>query len=297
VNPASANGATGKRWPELERRANELGLAGETVVSERPGHLAEVARGAPADTLLVVVGGDGTLNEVVNAVAQTGAEIAVLPAGTGQDFGRTHGISTRFDEAVEVALRGAARTIDLGRVTTTAGERWFANVGSVGMSGAVAARANAMSKRLGGRATFFYALVREFLGWENTEVVVTLDGGERRGAMHDVVVANGRWHGGGMKLAPEASATDGLFDVVLIGDVSKLDFVTTAPKLYSGRHLSHPKVDLLRSRTVGVEAAAPLPVEVDGEPFGTTPARFEVVPRSLHVRAPRNVPPAGESGE
>jgi YegS/Rv2252/BmrU family lipid kinase len=297
VNPASANGATGKRWPELERRAAELGLAGETVVSERPGHLGEVARSAPSDTLLVVVGGDGTLNEVVNAVATTGAEIAVLPAGTGQDFGRTHGIPPRFDEAVAIALHGAARTIDLGRVTTTAGERWFANVGSVGMSGAVAARANAMSKRLGGRVTFFYALAREFVGWRNTEVVVTVDGGERRGAMHDVVVANGRWHGGGMKLAPDASAEDGLFDVVLIGDVSKLDFVTTAPKLYSGRHLDHPKVDVLRSRTVGVEAVVPLPVEVEGEPFGTTPARFEVVPGSLRVRAPRNVSPAAESGE
>ena len=75
--------------------------------------------------------------------------------------------------------------------------------------------------------------MREFVAWKNTEVTVTLDHGERRGAMHDVIVANGRWHGGGMKLAPDASPDDGLFDVVLIGDVTKLDFATTAPKLYS----------------------------------------------------------------
>ena len=156
----------------------------------------------------------------------------MLPAGTGQDFGRTHGIPTSFDDAVRVALEGAPRTIDLGRVTYTGGERWFANVGSVGMSGAVAQRANSMSKALGGRATFYYALVREFLSWQNTEVTVTFDGDERRGPMHDVIVANGRWHGGGMKLAPDASWNDGLFDVVLIGDVTKLDFITTAPKLY-----------------------------------------------------------------
>ena len=117
------------------------------------------------------------------------------------------------------------------------------------MSGAVARRANSMSKRFGGRTTFFYALVREFVAWKNTEVTVTLDGGERRGAMHDVIVANGRWHGGGMKLAPDASPDDGLFDVVLIGDVNKLDFVTTAPKLYSGKHVAHPKVEVLRSAT------------------------------------------------
>jgi diacylglycerol kinase (ATP) len=257
------------------------------VLSEFPGHLAQAAREAPG-SLLVVIGGDGTVNEVVNGVAGTEAEIAVLPGGTGQDFGRTHGIPSRFEEAVRVALGGATRTIDLGRVECEGSpSRLFANVGSAGMSGAVARRANSMTKALGGRATFFYALTREFLAWQNTRVTVELEGGVRReGPMHDVIVANGRYHGGGMKLAPDARQEDGAFDVVLIGDVSKLDFVTTAPKLYSGRYLSHPKVELLRSSTVTVEAAEPLPLEVDGEPIGTTPARFEVVPSALRLRVP-----------
>ena len=155
------------------------------------------------------------------------------------------------------------------------------------MSGSVARRANSMSKRLGGRATFFYALAREFLAWQNTEVTVRLeDGAERRGAMHDVIVAIGRWHGGGMKLAPEASQDDGLFDVVFIGDVNKLDFLTTAPKLYNGPYLAHPKIDHVRSASLEIDAAQPLPVEVDGEPIGTTPARFEVVPAAIRVRVP-----------
>jgi diacylglycerol kinase (ATP) len=222
----------------------------------------------------------------VNGLAGSGAEVAVLPAGTAQDFGTTHGIPARFDDAVRVAVEGEPRAIDLGRVETSAGERWFANVASVGMSGAVAERANRMSKALGGRATFYYALVREFVSWRNTEVTVALEGAERRAAMHDVIVANGRWHGGGMKLAPEAEPDDGLFDVVLIGDVTKMDFVTTSPKLYSGKYLAHPKVEALRSATVTVDAAAALPVELDGEPSGTTPARFEVVPGALRVRAP-----------
>jgi diacylglycerol kinase (ATP) len=288
VNPASDNGATGKRWPELAHRAARLGLTGETLFSERPGHLIELARQAIDEgaTLVVAVGGDGTLNEVVNGVAGSNAELAVLPAGTGQDFGRTHGIPPRFDDAVRVALEGQPRTIDLGRVELEGATRWFANVGSVGMSGAVALRANGMSKALGGRATFFYALTREFVAWRNTEVTVRLDDGERVGPMHDVIVANGRWHGGGMKLAPDASWNDGLFDVVLIGDVTKLDFVTTAPKLYSGRHVGHPKIDVLRSATVTVEAPVPLPIEVEGEPIGTTPARFEVVRDALRVRVP-----------
>jgi diacylglycerol kinase (ATP) len=262
-------------------------LRGEEVLSEFPGHLGQVAAEAQG-SLLVVIGGDGTVNEIATGVAGTDAELAVLPCGTGQDFGRTHGLPSSFDDAVRVALGGQTRVIDLGRVELEAGtSRLFANVGSAGMSGAVARRANSMTKAFGGRATFFYALTREFLAWQNTRVVVELEDGVRReGPMHDVIVANGNWHGGGMKLAPDARQDDGLFDVVLIGDVTKLDFLTTAPKLYSGRYLSHPKVELLRSSSVAISAAEPLPLEVDGEPIGATPARFEVVPAALRLRVP-----------
>jgi diacylglycerol kinase (ATP) len=273
----------------LARRAAELGLSGETLLSTQPGDLEELAGQAVREgkRLLVVVGGDGSVNEVVNALARTEAELAVLPSGTGQDFGRTHGIPTSFDAAVHVVLSGATRTIDLGHVQCDGSSRFFANVGSAGMSGAVARRANTMSKLFGGRATFFYALTREFLAWRNTEVTVRLaDGVEWKGRMHDVIVANGRWHGGGMQLAPAAAWDDGLFEVVLIGDITKLDFATTAPKLYSGRYLEHPKVEPLRSASVEIESAEPMPLEVDGEPIGTTPAQFEVVPAALRLRVP-----------
>ena len=295
VNPASGNGATGRRWPDLQRRARALGLAGDLLVSEQPGHLIELAATAAAEGgLLVVVGGDGTLNEVVNGAAGSDAEIAVIPSGTGRDFGRTYGIPTRFDDAVRVVLEGTTRTIDLGRAEFAlpgdgekgTGVRLFVNAGSVGMSGAVARRANSMSKRLGGRVTFYTALVREFLGWTNTEMTVAFGPGERSGPMHDVIVANGRFLGGGMKLAPDARPDDGLFDVVLVGDVSKFDFVITSPKLYRGGHVGHPRVEIVQSTWVTVEATDPLLVELDGEQEGTTPARFEVVPNAVRIRVP-----------
>jgi YegS/Rv2252/BmrU family lipid kinase len=296
VNPASSNGSTGKRWPELAHRAAQLGLHGETLFSERPGHLIELAeqaaRGGAA--LVVAVGGDGTLNETVNGVMRAGAsaEVATIPLGTGMDFVRTYGIPSRFDDAVRTIVTGTTRTIDVGRVSYRTwdghdAERYVANVGSVGMSAAIAQRANGMSKVLGGKATFFYALVRVFLEWQNTLVRVELEGGEQREArMHDVIVANGRWHGGAMMLAPEAEPDDGLFDVVLIGDINKRDFVTTAPKIYKGTYLAHPKVDLLRARALTVDAPERLPIELDGEQVGTTPTRFEVVPAALRVRVP-----------
>jgi diacylglycerol kinase (ATP) len=225
----------------------------------------------------------------VRAGAST--EVATIPLGTGMDFVRTYEIPTRFDDAVRNALEGATRTIDVGRVSYrewsgAEGDRYVANVGSVGMSAAVAQRANGMSKALGGKATFFYALARVFLEWENTVVSVQLDDVRREARMHDVIVANGQWHGGAMRLAPEARPDDGLFDVVLIGDVTKRDFVTTAPKIYKGTYLAHPKVELLRSRTVTVDGSERLPIELDGEQVGTTPARFEIVPAALRVRVP-----------
>ena len=293
VNPASDNGRTGRRWPELAHRAAHAGLDGETVFSERPGHLIELARTAVdrGARLVVAVGGDGTLNEVINGVAERDVDLATIPLGTGMDFGRAYGIPTRFDDAVRIARDGAPRTIDAGRVRYRTWDgrdavRWFWNVGTVGMSGAVAQRANGMSKALGGRVTFFYALTRVFLTWQNTEVTVSLDGVERSGRMHDVIVANGPWHGGGMMLAPDAKPDDGLFDVVLIGDVSKADFLTTAPKIYKGRHVTHPKVEILRSAYANVDAPERLPIEVEGEQVGTTPAAFEIVPGALRVRVP-----------
>ncbi|MFL5965731.1 MAG: diacylglycerol/lipid kinase family protein [Gaiellaceae bacterium] len=296
VNPASANGATGKRWPEIAHRAALEGLNGDALISARAGDITELAERAARSgaDLVVVVGGDGTINEAVNGLLRVGErpELAVLAQGTGDDFIRTHAIPSGLADAIAVARDGTPRVIDVGRVAYrqwdgTPGERHFANVASAGMSGAVAQRANRTSKALGGRVTFFYALTREFLVWRNGDVTVEVAGEVRRGPMHDVVVANGAFHGGAMKLAPDAQPDDGEFDVLLIGDVSKLDFLTTAPKLYSGKHLGHPKVEVLRGPVVDVDAGVPLPLETDGEVLGTTPARFEIVPRALRVRVPR----------
>jgi diacylglycerol kinase family enzyme len=115
---------------------------------------------------------------------------------------------------------------------------------------------------------------------------VRFNGEERHGRMHDVIVANGVWHGGGMKLAPDARSDDGAFDVVMIGDVGKVDFLTTAPKLYKGKHVNHPKVEVVRTPRVEVDAIEHLPIELDGEQVGTTPATFEVVPGAVRVRVP-----------
>ena len=244
-------------------------------------------------TLLVAVGGDGTVNEVANGlVGVEHAELAVVPRGTGGDFVRTFGIPSKLEDAVRVALEGKTRAIDLGRAEYRSpdgrqGESYFANIASAGMSGAVAKRTSETTRApLGGKVAYLWSTIVVFSGWKNTEMNVTVDGETRSGPMFDVIVANCRYLAGGMKIAPDAEPDDGLFDVLLIGDVSKLDLALTMPRIYRGTHLPHPRAELLRGASVTVDAAKPLPVELDGEQPGTTPVRFDVAPGALRLRVP-----------
>jgi len=294
VNPAAAGGTTGKRWPEIAHHAAQRGLDGDSLISERPGQLTALAADAVANgaTMLVVVGGDGSVNEVVNGIADAeGVELAVIPRGTGWDFVRTFDIPRDLDAAVDVALNGVVREIDLGVVTyrTWGGENArsvFANVASAGISGAIAQRANESSKALGGKVSYYWATLSVFFGWQTGEMRVSVDGESRSGKMIDAVVCNGRYLGGGMMMCPEAEPDDGVFDVLLIGDVTKRDLMLVLPKTYKGKHLPHPRLELLRGKVVTVKSAEPLPIELDGEQPGTTPARFEVLPRALRLRVP-----------
>jgi diacylglycerol kinase family enzyme len=155
------------------------------------------------------------------------------------------------------------------------------------MSGAVAQRANSSSKALGGKASFLYATLAVFARWHASEMEVDVDDERRTGLLYDAIVANCRYLGGGMAMTPDAQPDDGLLDVLVIGDITRRDLALTLPKVYRGTHLPHPKAEALRGRRVVVRSATPLPVELDGEQPGTTPATFEIVPAALRLRTPR----------
>lgn len=215
----------------------------------------------------------------------------MIPRGTGWDFVRTYEIPHKLDGAIAVALGERTRTIDLGRVTYRAwdgGEEtaYFANIASVGMGGAIAQRANDTTKALGGKISYLWATFAVFSRWQASSVRLTVDGEVREGNMHEVIVANGRTFGGGMIICPEAEPDDGVFDVLALGDLTKRDLLVTLPKTYRGRHLPHPKAELLRGARVTVDCDEPLPIQLDGEQPGTTPVTLEVVPRALRVRVP-----------
>ena len=297
VNPASGNGATGKRWPELERQARDFGLDPHVELSTGPGGLAELARQAAEDgaDIVVAVGGDGTVHEVANGLLTAERrplpDLGILARGTGDDFVRALGIPTTDIDALTTLRDGATRELDAGHVTYrgpdgTEAQSYFVSMAGVGMSGAVARRLNTTSKRLGGRIAGLVATFRVFSRWTNVDLRVTVGAEHREGLMEDVLIGNTEFHNGGMRLCPGAQPDDGLFDVLLIGDVTKVDLARTLPKLYKGTHLPHPKAELLRGATVTVHSSTALPIELDGEQPGTTPVRFEVVPRALRVRVP-----------
>jgi diacylglycerol kinase (ATP) len=272
----------------------DAGLEGETLQSGAPGEIAKLAEQAVSDgaRLLVAVGGDGTAHEAVNGLVRAGggAELALLPQGTGDDFARALGVPSNFEQALAVARDGRARAIDAGRVTYRSdgrrAESYFCSMAGVGMSGAVARRLLTTTKTFGGRIAGVIATLAVFSRWTNVELRVDVDGESRAGLMEDVLVANTAYHNGGMRLCPDARPDDGVFDVLLIGDVTRRDLLLTLPKIYRGTHLPHPKAELLRGSTVTVDSDVTLPIELDGEQPGTTPVRFEIVPGALRVRVP-----------
>ncbi|MGD0167553.1 MAG: diacylglycerol kinase family protein [Gaiellaceae bacterium] len=295
VNPASGGGSTARRWPEIAHQAASAGLFGDAFFSDHPGHLSELAAAAVKAHArrIVLVGGDGSLNEVVNGLAKHAdkVELALIPRGTGSDFVRAHGIPRSVSEAVQVALEGDVRAVDLGRAVFHAWDgskktQYFANSAGAGISGAIARRVNEGRKALGARGSYAAAVVAVFARWRNCNVRVRVNEQEREGKMHEVLAAIGRYQAGGMKLCPDAIPDDGLFDVLILGDLSKADLAANLHKTYRGTHLSHPKVELLRGTSVSIEAAEPLPIQLDGEQPGTTPVLFELIPGALRLRVP-----------
>lgn len=304
VNPNSQGGALGKKWPELSDVIRRE-LAFEVVRTSGPGDAtrlaAEALRGGAE--IVVAVGGDGTINEVANGFFDDGkpiapgAALAILPFGTGGDFVRTARISKEWPAAVKVLARGHRRTIDVGRLDYTRpdtkdGVRMFMNIASFGLSGVTDRYANQSKKRFGGKVSFFAATARAMLAYDNQRVHMVFD--EKPADAIDmtistVAVANGRYFGGGMFIAPDAELDDGFFDVVALGDMGMSDFVFKSRRLYDGSHLTMDKVSHRRAKVVRAEPASPgqkVELDVDGETPGLLPATFRVVPRAIDLIVP-----------
>jgi YegS/Rv2252/BmrU family lipid kinase len=304
INPRAALGKTRRLWPSLHRELSRTLGVFPWDWTERPLHASALVRDALREgcDLIICVGGDGTLNEVVNGFfdeersLSRQAALALVPCGSGGDFRRSLGLTGSLRPALAAILAGDTRDVDVGRLSyrSFSGEpadRLFINIASFGLSARVAHLVSRQPSCLGGSGRFFLATVQALLSHKDEHVNLEVDGEPvPPQILKTAAVANGRFFGGGMQIAPHALIDDGRLDLVVLGAVGLRDFLVWGPRLYRGRHLAHPCIHYRKVSTISATGPPSVMVEVDGEPIGTLPTTFSLLPRALRVRVSPGAP-------
>ena len=295
VNPTAGGGRSGRAWPGVRDALRRAGLDFDWVATGARGDGARLARDGvrSGHGLIVAVGGDGTLNEVANGItAEDGLPLATMGAvltGRGRDACRNFGVPAGVTEAAAAVVSGHEAAFDLGVAAWGAGDRrYFLGAAGAGFDAAVATRAASING--GGTLAYLLAVLSTVHAARPMTARIAVDGAPMwQTAVTAVIVANGRYFGGGMKIAPHAETADGLLDLVVLGALGRLEMLRWLPTIYTGGHLANPRVVTRRASAVVIEAPVPLPTEVDGEVVGTTPVGITVARRALRLR----VLPAG----
>ncbi len=293
INPAAGGGRTAKKWPRVVELLKAGGLSFDYEVTTAPDQARELARSAARAgyQLVVSVGGDGTINEVVNGLHDSGdlsrVTLGIVDTGSGSDIIRTLGIPRDYRQSCLRVLNPDKITLDLGIAECTSGgarvKRLFVNLAALGL-GAEVIKARSMKFKSWGRtASYLLAYLATFLSYRNGKVALTVDGHATEASVCVIVVSNGKYAGGGMLLAPDADPGDGLLNVMTVGDLNKLELLRWLPKVYRGGHVAHPLVSTATAREVVVSPVGPMSVQVDGEFLGQAPADFHVLPAALTV--------------
>jgi YegS/Rv2252/BmrU family lipid kinase len=283
VNPVAGGGRPARALPDVQAALRSMGFEQRFEYTKSLEHARELAREAVAnDEVAVAFGGDGLIGAVAGAVKHTDGVVGVLPGGRGNDLCRALGIPRKPVAACAVLASGTVRPLDLGE----AGERTFTGIASCGFDSLVNEIANDTRVVRGG-VVYALALVRALPRWKSARFEVTLDGGATREFTgYSVAAANSKQFGGGMLLAPNASLTDGLLDVVIIEDMSKHRFLRLAPTVFSGRHVRQRGVEVLRGREVRISASESFTLYADGEAIAELPVTVRVLPAAVRVIVP-----------
>ena len=293
VNPTAGAGRTAKKWPYIKALLKNTGLRFEHDITEAPGHAIELAKSAvnKGYKLVVSVGGDGTINEIVNGIYATGdmkdVELGIIGTGTGSDYIRTIGVSKYYQESCHHLMNPMKKSVDLGLVEFTdngqPAKRIFANFAGLGFDAEVVKATTKKFKNFGGKPAYLMGLLSTFTTYKNHQIQITINGQTENHKVCTIVMSNGKYGGGSMLLAPDADPSDGLFDVIIIGDVSKPDLLRSLPRIYKGTHLTHPKVTVKRTNLITISSDELMAIQADGDLLGEAPARFTVLPSALNI--------------
>ncbi len=286
INPAAGRHAALDIWNRVH--ASSEARAWDCALSERPGHARDLAAAAVGVySRVIAVGGDGTVCEVANALAGTDIELAIIPAGTGNDVAVNLGVPKRPTDAAHLAMTGASTRIDLGQIETAESTSYFVNVAGFGFDADVAWRVNHMPKLIGGTLPYVAGVLQTLWRYRSPSMRITLDDRTIEQRVFLVAVGNCASYGGGMQIVPDAKPDDGMFDVCMVKDLSRLEVLRIVPRLYSGSHVGHPAVELFRCRALTADADRRVLCQADGELVGGLPARFALVAGALRcVRGP-----------
>lgn len=284
ANPTAGRGKAGRLIGKADAILHDLRVEHEVRVSESGDDLEATVRRAAEDGagIVAVLGGDGTVSLGANGVLGTGAALAILPAGTGDDFAKVVGAG-RFDAAVRLLANPKIVPIDLVSLVVGVEHRHFVNIAGAGFDSEVNETANGMSVRLGGTGTYVAAVMKTLSRFSPAHYELTIDGEILSVDAMLTVVGSGIQYGGGMKVLPNARVNDGLLDVCIVEALSKTAFLRAFPRVFTGSHGRHPKVRMMRGTTVTVEANRKMLVYADGERVGPLPATFEVRPGALPI--------------
>ncbi len=293
VNPVAGADRTAREWPRIKELFKGLGLRFDHDITEAPRHAIELARMAAEKgyEMVVSVGGDGTINEIVNGLYASGnigdVTLGIISTGTGGDYIRTVGIPRRYEEACRCFLQPKTRTVDLGVVEYSSNgnraERLFVNFAGMGFDAEIVRRTTQQFKVLGSLPAYLLGLLVTLFAYRNKDISLKVDGKVQNIRVCTVIMNNGKYGGGGMFTAPPADLCDGLLDVLVIGDLSKPDLLWSLPRIYKGTHLTHPKVTIKKAKEIEIRSAQPMYLQTDGELLGRVPARFSILPAALKV--------------
>jgi len=284
INPIAGKGKGSKIIPIIKEIMQDHGCSYEIKLTEKVGDAKRFAEEAKTQdfSTIVSVGGDGTLHEVVNGMAEGPQKLGVIPSGTGNDFTRSLNIPLNIRESIEILVQQKSVFIDLGKLN----EKYFVNFCSVGLDALIAQEANKIKKYFSSTYAYIIGVIKALSKFKSINAELIIDDNKYKEKVMLIAVCNGSYYGGGMKIAPQAQFSDGMFDICIVRDMSKLKLLFLFPTIFKGKHIHYKEVKIYRGKSVQISSIEHINVNADGELINNRPIKFEIIHKKIEVIVP-----------